>query len=70
MNITAQEHLATKGLCCDGPAVKIWLASYSAAMVRQIFDYMHEGRGSPDNDVVAGFREEAEEVADMILGVE
>jgi hypothetical protein len=45
----------------------IWAASYSATMVRQIFDFMAEGRGAPDDDLMEGFREEAAGVADMIL---
>ena len=69
MDLYAQDHLLN-GPCLDEHSVDIWRASYAAAMVRQIFDFMAEGRGSPDDDMMEGFREEAAEVADMILGIE
>ena len=42
-----------------------WHAVYGAFLALQVRDYIAEGRGSPENDVMAGFVEEAEAVADL-----
>jgi hypothetical protein len=41
-----------------------WHAVYGAFLAIQVRDYIAEGRGPPEDDVMIGFIEEAEAVAD------
>lgn len=42
-----------------------WHAIYGACIARQVFDWMNQGRGAPDNEIMKHFIEEAEAVADQ-----
>lgn len=43
----------------------MWSAVYGAAIARQVFDHMDEGRGPPEDDDMDRFHEEAETIAYM-----
>lgn len=42
-----------------------WHSIYGAYVSHQVFNWMKEGRGSPDNKIMKIFIEEAEAVADQ-----
>jgi hypothetical protein len=49
------------------PRADLWAAVFGASVARYCHDYMAEGRGSPEDDVLDRFCEESEAIADMTL---
>ena len=49
------------------PRADLWAAVFGASVARYVHDYMAEGRGSPEDDVMDRFCEESEAIADMTL---